>query len=133
LARDYFTEVAMRNTELLSVGYRLYQLEQVYNSKGEQAFNDRKNNLIKGLADFYKDFNANVDKKVFEQLIHLYATKSPKEFLPSNLSNINASELANDVYNNSKLASYNSLKELLTGDLKTVIANLNADKGFHCN
>jgi hypothetical protein len=130
LARDYFTEVAMRNTELLSVGYRLYQLEQVYNSKGEQAFNDRKNNLIKGLADFYKDFNANVDQKVFEQLIHLYATKSPKEFLPSNLININASELANDVYNNSKLASYNSLKELLTGDSKTVIANLNTDKGF---
>ena len=130
LARDYFMEVALRNTELLSVGYKLYQLEQVYNSKGEQAFNDRKNNLISGLADFYKDFNANVDQKVFEQLIHLYATKSPKEFLPNNISNINATELANDVYSNSKLVSYNSLKELLTGDSKTVLANLNADKGF---
>ena len=130
LARDYFMEVALRNTELLSVGYKLNQLEQVYNSKGEQAFNDRKNNLISGLADFYKDFNANVDQKVFEQLIHLYATKSPKEFLPTNLSNINATELANDVYSNSKLVSYNSLKELLTGDSKTVLANLNADKGF---
>ena len=130
LARDYFMEVALRNTELLSVGYKLYQLEQVNNSKGEQAFNDRKNNLISGLADFYKDFNANVDQKVFEQLIHLYATKSPKEFLPTNISNINATELANDVYSNSKLVSYNSLKELLTGDSKTVLANLNADKGF---
>lgn len=130
LARDYFSEVALRNTELLSVGYKLYQLEQVYNSKGEQAFNDRKNNLITGLADFYKDFNANVDQKVFEKLIHLYSKKSPKEFLPNNLSNINATELANDVYGNSKLVNYNSLKELLSGDSKTVIANLNADKGF---
>ena len=130
LARDYFSEVALRNTELLSVGYKLYQLEQVYNSKGEQAFNDRKNNLITGLADFYKDFNANVDQKVFENLIHLYSTKSPKEFLPNNLSNINATELANDVYGNSKLVNYNSLKELLSGDSKTVLANLNADKGF---
>ena len=130
LARDYFSEVALRNTELLSVGYKLYQLEQVYNSKGEQAFNDRKNNLISELADFYKDFNANVDQKVFEQLIHLYATKSPKEFLPTNLSNINANELANDVYENSKLVNYNSLKELFSGDSKTVIANLNTDKGF---
>ena len=130
LARDYFSEVALRNTELLSVGYKLYQLEQVYSSKGEQAFNDRKNNLISGLADFYKDFNANVDQKVFEQLIHLYVTKSPKEFLPTNLSNINATELANYVYSNSKLVSYKSLKELLTGDSKTVLANLNADKGF---
>jgi len=130
LARDYFTEVALRNTELLSVGYKLYQLEQVYNSKGEQAFIDRKNNLIKGLADFYKDFNANLDQKIFEQLINLYSTKSPKEFLPNNLSNINANELANDVYGNSKLVNYNSLKELLSGDSKTVIANLNGDKGF---
>jgi hypothetical protein len=130
LARDYFSEVALRNTELLSVGYKLYQLEQVYNSKGEQAFNDRKNNLITGLADFYKDFNANVDQKVFEKLIHLYSTKSPKEFLPNNLSNINATELANDIYGNSKLVNYNNLKELLSGDSKTVLANLNADKGF---
>ncbi len=130
LARDYFSEVVLRNTELLSVGYKLYQLEQVYNSKGEQAFNDRKNNLITGLADFYKDFNSDVDQKVFEQLIHLYSTKSPKEFLPLNLSNIKANELANDIYSNSKLVSYNSLKELLTGDSKTVITNLNADKGF---
>ena len=130
LARDYFSEVVLRNTELLSVGYKLYQLEQVYNSKGEQAFNDRKNNLITGLADFYKDFNSDVDQKVFEQLIHLYSTKSPKEFLTLNLSNIKANELANDIYSNSKLVSYNSLKELLTGDSKTVITNLNADKGF---
>jgi hypothetical protein len=130
LARDYFTEVALRNTELLSVGYKLYQLEQVYNSKGEQAFNDRKNNLISVSADFYRDFNANVDQKVFEKLIHLYSTKSPKEFLPNNLSNINATELANDVYGNSKLVNYNSIKELLSGDSKTILANLNADKGF---
>lgn len=130
LARDYFSEVALRNTELLSVGYKLYQLEQVYNSKGEQAFTDRKNNLTTGLGDFYKDFNPNVDKKVFEQLIELYATKAPKEFLPFNLLNINAENLANEIYGQSKLVNYNSLKELLSGDAKTVLANLNADKGY---
>jgi hypothetical protein len=130
LARDYFSEVALRNTELLSVGYKLYQLEQVYNSKGEQAFTDRKNNLVTGLGDFYKDFNPNVDKNVFEQLIDLYATKAPKEFLPSNLSNINAADLATEIYGQSKFVDYNGLKELLSGDSKMILANLNADKGF---
>ena len=130
LARDYFSEVALRNTELLSVGYKLYQLEQVYNSKGEQAFTDRKNNLVTGLGDFYKDFNPNVDKKVFEQLIDLYARKAPKEFLPFNLSNINAADLATEIYGQSKLVDYNGLKALLSGDSKTILANLNADKGF---
>ncbi len=130
LARDYFSEVALRNTELLSVGYKLYQLEQVYNTKGEQAFTDRKNNLVTGLGDFYKDFNPNVDKKVFEQLINLYSTKAPKEFLPSNLSNINATDLATEIYGQSKLVDYDGLKALLSGDSKTVLANLNEDKGF---
>ncbi len=130
LARDYFSEVALRNTELLSVGYKLYQLEQVYNTKGEQAFTDRKNNLVTGLGDFYKDFNPNVDKKVFEQLINLYSTKAPKEFLPSNLSNINAADLATEIYGQSKLVDYDGLKALLSGDSKTVLANLNEDKGF---
>jgi hypothetical protein len=130
LARDYFSEVALRNTELLSVGYKLYQLEQVYNSKGEQAFTDRKNSLVTSLKDFYKDFNPDLDKKVFEQLIELYATKAPKEFLPSNLLNINAENLSSEIYGQSKLVDYNSLKEILSGDSKTVLANLNADKGF---
>jgi hypothetical protein len=48
IAKDYFTEVVLRNSEILSFGYRLYQLEQVYNARGEQAFTDRKNNLISG-------------------------------------------------------------------------------------
>ena len=130
LARDYFTEIVIRNTEMLSVAYRLYQLEQVFYTKGEQAFNDRKNNLIAGLADFYKEFNPKVDEKVFEQLINLYANKSPKQFLNSNLENINANSLALEIYSQSKLNSYEGLKTLLFGDSKTVLANLNSDKGF---
>ena len=130
LSKDYYSEVVLRNTELLTVGYKLYQLEQVYNTKGEQAFNDRKNNLIDELGGFYKDFNKNVDEKVFEQLIELYALKSPKQFLPSILKDNKASVLSAEIYSQSKLVDYNGLKSLLTGDSKTVLANLNNDKGF---
>ncbi|WP_298135949.1 S46 family peptidase [Flavobacterium sp.] len=130
LARDYFSEVALRNTELLSVGYKLYQLEQLLNSKGEQAFNDRKTNLSNGIVDFYKDYNAEVDKNVFEQLINLYATKSPKQFLPESLNNINASQLTTDIFTNSKLTSLEKFRSLLEGDSKSVIEKINADKGY---
>ncbi len=129
-ARDYFIEVVLRNTELLSVGYKMYQLEQIYNTKGEQAFTDRKNKLATGLGEFYKDFNAGVDEKVFEQLIALYATKSPKPYLPSALLNIDTKQLTTDVYSTSKLTTFTGAKELLTGDSKTVLANLNNDKCF---
>nr|WP_294775872.1 S46 family peptidase [uncultured Flavobacterium sp.] len=130
LARDVFTEVALRNTEILSLGYKLYQLEQIYNTKGEQSFNDRRNNLINGLGDFYKDFNAKVDEKVFEKLIALYTAKYPKQFLPSTFENINASDLTSEVFSQSQLVSYDKIKVLLTGDSKTVLENLNKDKGF---
>ena len=130
LARDYFTEVVLRNTELLSTGYKLYQLEQVYKAKGEQSFTDRKNNLIPGLANFYKNFNSTVDEKVFEQLIELYATKSPKQFLPQSLVNVNAGNLASEIYTKSKLQNYAGLIELLSGDAGTVLTNLNNDPGF---
>lgn len=129
-ARDYFTEVVQLNTELLSVGYKLYQLEQVYKTKGEQSFTDRKNNLLTGQEAFYKDFNATVDEKIFEQLIELYAAKSPKQFLPQSLMNVNAKNLASEIYSKSRLKNYTGLKELLTGDTRTVLTSLNNDPGF---
>ena len=130
LARDYFSEIVLRNTELLSVGYKLYQLEQIYRSNGEQAFTDRKNNLVTNLESFYKDFNPTVDEKVFEQLMDLYINKSPQQFLPESLTHTNAKSLAVEIYEQSKLVNYNTLKELLSGDTKTIIANLNKDNGF---
>jgi len=130
VSREYFTEVVLRNTELLSTGYKLYQLEQVFKAKGERSFTDRKNNLITAMADFYKNFNATVDEKVFEQLIELYATKSPKQFLPQSLTKVNAKNLASEIYTKSKLQNYAGLKQLLSGDTQTVLTNLNNDPGF---
>jgi hypothetical protein len=130
LARDLFTEVALRNSELLQNGYRLYQLEQILKTKGEQAFTDRKNNLSNGIVDFYKDYNVNVDKNVFEQLIAIYAKRLPSQFLPNELKNLNASQLTTDVYNNSKLTNLEDFRSLLEGDSKTVIEKINADKGY---
>lgn len=130
IARDYFTEVVLRNSEILSFAYRLYQLEQVYNSKGEQAFNDRKNNLIKGFEALYKDYNAQVDEKVFEKLIAIYAKKSPQQFLPESVKNLNVENTTVTLFKNSKLTSINGLKELLNGDAKTVLEKVNQDPAF---
>jgi hypothetical protein len=130
LSRDYFMEVVLRNTELLTTGYRLYQLEQAYTARGEQSFADRRTNTIAALEEVYKDFNKNVDANVFEKLIELYATKSPKEFLPQELASADARALAAEIYGQSKLTSYDGVKQLLDGDAKTVMARLNEDKGY---
>lgn len=130
LAKAFWDETVIRNGEILSVGYKLYQLEQLYNTKGATAFNDRRETLVKGWGDFYKDFNASVDKEVFEQLIGLYITKYPKQFLPTSLSTIDVENLANEVFTTSKLVSFEKVKELLSGDSKAVLDKLNNDKGY---
>lgn len=132
LSRDYFIEVAIRNVELLTVGYRLYQLEQIYNARGAQSFTDRKNNTVSSLEGTYKDYSKQVDEKVFEQLIALYAEKSPEQFLPDMLKGANTQELTQNVYANSKLTSYNGVKELLntSNEPEEIIKALNADPGY---
>src|SRR5690606_6084188 len=80
VAREYFQEVALRHNELLSVGFRLYQLENAYTRNGEQSFNDRKENLIKGLESLYKDYNKEVDQGIFAEIVKLYGTKAPDYF-----------------------------------------------------
>lgn len=130
LARDYFSEVVLRNSEILSVGYKLYQLEQLLASKGEQSFNDRKKTLYDGIDDFYKDYNAEVDRNVFEQLIGLYSAKSPQQFLPANLKNIDAAKLTNEIFSTSKLTSLEGFRTLIEGDSKAVIEKINNDKGY---
>lgn len=127
LARDYFQEVALRNTELLTVAFKMYQLKNTLDSKGEQAFTARKHNLSEGLGEFYKDYSKEVDEKVFEQLIDLYSKKTPQQFVPESLKNINAATLTQKVYAGTKLTSWDDAKELLSGDTKTVVEKLKND------
>ena len=130
LARDYFSEVVQRNCELLSFAYRLFQLEQVFNLKGEQAFTDRKKKLLTAMAEVYKEYNKTVDKAVFEKLIEIYSKKAPKQFLPQNLIDVNSAASATAIYSKSKLTTYEGFKTLLEGDSKTVLENINTDEGY---
>src|SRR5690606_14901696 len=129
-SRDYFMEVVLRNNELLSVGFRLFQLENAYEKVGEQGFNDRKENLIKGLESLYKDYNKNVDQRIFEATIALYGTKAPQNLTPDAIKNKDYSALANTVYSKSALTSYDGLKKLLNGKAADVIKNLQKDPGY---
>lgn len=130
LARDYFNEIVVTNSDFLNVAYKLYQLEQLYNLKGEKAFEERRTTLKTGLDDFYNGFNLDISKKVLAQLIDIYSKKYPKQFLPSSLTEINGENLANEIYLRSQLVSYDKVQQLLTGDSKTVLEKLNNDKGY---
>lgn len=130
LSRDYFMEVVMRNVEMLNFGYRIYALENILNSRGEQAFNDRKTNTLRTFESLFKNYSKEVDEKVFEQLIVLYAQKSPREFLPESFLNTDYTQLTSDIYKNSKLTSLAGVQELLSGTPQEIISKLNTDSGY---
>ncbi|MDY0089716.1 MAG: S46 family peptidase [Flavobacteriaceae bacterium] len=130
LSRDYFMEIVMRNVELLNFGYRIYALENILNSRGEQAFNDRKANTLKTFEGLFRNYNKDVDEKVFEQLIVLYAQKSPKQFLPESFLNADYTQLTSEIYKNSKLTSPTGVQELLSGTPQEIVSKLNADSGY---
>ena len=129
LARDYFIETVYRNTELLNLGFQLYNLERTYEARGEQSFFDRKNNLLKGMPDFYKNYNNNVDKGVFGKLMQLYIDKSP--LLSSDIKTIDVSKATEELYTKSALTNLSSLEKLLNEtDAKKILKNLNNDPAF---
>jgi len=129
LANDYFQE-SLRNNELLSVGFRLFQLENAYKQNGEQSFNDRKANLLKGFEALYKDYNKNVDKDVFEKVIELYGKNAPADLTPAVIKNIDYAKLTNEVYSKSALTSFEGVAALLNGNASEVIKRMNEDPGF---
>ncbi len=130
LARAYWVEVAYRNVELLNITFSAFQLESAYKRGGEEAFNKTKQRVLNGYEGKYKNYSAKVDKPVFEKLTSLYAQKIPKEYLPVNMQGVDFTKLANDIYANTKLTSYEGAKELLNGTPEEVIKKLNADTAY---
>ncbi len=130
LAREYFLETALRNVELLTTAFQVYQLKQAYENRGEQSFNDRRDNLIASMNVKYKDYSSKVDKDVFEVLIALYAEKVDERFLPDSFKNMDVERLTEDVYSNSAFTNFESFKSLLEGDAETVMAKLEKDPGY---
>src|SRR5690554_7784373 len=124
LAREYFIETVLRNVELLSNAFQVYQLKQVYKNRGTQSFEDRRDNLIASMENRYKNYNKQVDKEVFGALIAFYAEKVPKRFLPNSFKNLNAQKVTANVYSNSAFVGYESLKNLLEGDAENVMEKL---------
>jgi hypothetical protein len=106
----------------------LYGLERSYTT--EQSFSEKKENFINAQERFYKNYNKNVDEKVFETTVSLYSQKAPQQFLPEELKNVDVSSLTELIYNQSKLTDYESLKKLLEGNSKEVLKKLNRDKGY---
>ncbi|HLT53083.1 MAG TPA: S46 family peptidase [Flavobacteriaceae bacterium] len=110
--RNAFVEVFVRNNELLQLMFRMTQMEAA-SANGEEAFNKARESMISQLNGFYKDYDATVDKGVFEAIMPLYTT------------NFDAS-----IYETSSFTNLESALKVLEGTPEEVINKLNADAAY---
>ena len=129
LARDYWSEIAYRNVELLRVTLRAFQLEQA-SARGEEAFLNAREAILQRYESIFKNYDVRVDKDVFEKLVQYYAEGIPEEYKPVSLMDADFKALTDDVYANSKLTSLEGAQELMSGSMEEVLAKLNADVGY---
>lgn len=113
ISRDIFMEIVLRNTELLTIGFRMYQLEQLMDARGWEAFDERRKTMLKNVEGMYKNFSPLVDRPTFERLMSIYQERNPKSLMPPVLVNADPKALGVLLYDKSKLANAKGLETLL--------------------
>jgi len=129
LARAYWTEIVYRNVELLRATTRLYQFEEKV-TKDPTKFEEEREKLINSSKGNFKNYNAKVDKDVFEKLIEIYSKNIPTEYLSKSLNNVDYSTLTKNIYEKSSLTNYNDFQSLMSGTQEEVLKKLNSDPAY---
>ncbi|OSY87160.1 peptidase S46 [Tenacibaculum holothuriorum] len=112
IKRRNFIEVFLVTNELMQMAFRAYQLEQTALNKPED-FEKAKASYIGRLKGIHKNYDVNVDKGVFNNVMPLYT------------KNVDAS-----IYNKTSLTDLDKALKLLEGNAKQVVENLNKDAAY---
>lgn len=110
--RRSFIEVFLRTNELTPVIFNLAQLEGAA-ANGEEAFEKQRDANISRLKGIYKDYNATVDRGVFESVMPLYT------------DNVDAT-----IYDKTAFTNLESALKVLEGTSSEVLENLNNDAAY---
>jgi hypothetical protein len=132
-ARDYYAEV-MNRLEIFTVAKEINNLYQTKEKNGEKGFTDALPGIKQRLKDFYKEYNANVDKRLFTALMQLFVTNQDKNQLAPELisyldkANWNFQKLADMIYDSTDLDNAEKILNELEKDPMLLAENIKTDK-----
>jgi Peptidase S46 len=130
-ARDYYSEIAPR-IELISIAATMNTLVTAY-SKDEAGYTKRKGEVLASLEETFKEYNAEVDQKLFEALMEMYVKDQKPEYVSPAFKTMLADNgnsyttTANVVYTGSSFTSFDKVKKLLEGSPAEVVNAIKAD------
>ena len=133
LARDYYNEITQK-IELGNIATQLRSVVNAFEKDGEKGFINAKTGVLVSLENLFGEYDVNVDKKVFEVLMKMYvqdqkaANISP--YFTTLVQNNNYEKAASAIYDQSKITSLESIKNLLNGNATDVVEAIKNDIAF---
>ncbi|MEI9943800.1 MAG: S46 family peptidase [Chitinophagaceae bacterium] len=130
LARDYYTEITGR-IELFSIFIQLKKLQAAPANKTNSEA------VKKALAELYKNYSPAVDKKLFEELMNIYASKQNSRVVSSAILervkalNMNFAAFADEVFNATTADDPARTTATLEQNPEQVAASLGFDKAYN--
>ncbi len=132
--RDYYSEVAGRNIEIMRVSQMADRLVSSYEDNGEARFNSYRERMITSLESFYKNYRPEIDMEVFEALTKMYsdnvdAKYAPKLMKSGNREDDNGRNMISGSYllNKTVFNKKSEMMNLLAGDAESVVNAIKAD------
>lgn len=135
LARDYYSEVASRNIELMRIVGVARRLVQRYEKNGEEGYQQYLVRVKPFLESFYKNYNPKIDQEVFAALSKLYIEASDKKNVPEMLSPADGAKMdltsfAEKLYGESKFAHQKKMMSLMEKPAAEVVEALKSDMAY---
>lgn len=85
LARDFYSETAARNIEILRQMRNIRRLVSTYENNGAEEFTNLVGRYIPYFENFYKDYEPTIDQEVFAALTAFYVESLDTKFVPEGL------------------------------------------------
>ena len=120
----YFQEAIVGSEVMLFMIRNLGDRSQIYQAlKSESDASDAKSALLEKAKDYYKNYNAIIDKNILAAALNLYYNDVPKEFHPPLLSSLHKkskgdfTNFANKYFKKTPFSSYEKFEDWVNNSL----------------
>ena len=132
-SREYYHETFMRNVDLVNFYQLVVGLMNTYEGRGEEIFNTKKSEILNNINGYFNDFNQDIDREVFAELIGQFHKEVNPAFVFSHFKselkrhNNDYGEYAQELYSTSKLLHRDSLERILKMEYKDWVQAVKTD------
>jgi hypothetical protein len=134
LAKDFYSETASRNIEILrQMGY-FKRLVNAYEANGTEAYSKLLSRYKPFFERFYKNYEPSIDQEVFGTLTKHYVESLDRKFVPTSLSDeymrknqMDYNQLANDLFTKSNFPKKDAIMRIFMMEPEVAIKTMKED------